>query len=158
MSFISLLIKKNIIDSDTAAVLEKKSADTGQSLELLLHDNGIKQEQILQAKAEFLGVDPYFLLDKTIPYEILNYIPEDSARHYKFIPLEIKEGVLYVGITDPDNIAARDALNFITAKNNIVYKLFLMSEEDYNRAVEMYKGLTGEVTQALTDLKRNLVI
>jgi type IV pilus assembly protein PilB len=154
MSFINLLIKKNIIDADTAKVLEKKSVETGQSLELLLHENGIKQEEILQAKAEYLGVEPYFLLDKTIPYEILSYIPEDSARHYKFIPVEIKEGVLYVGITDPDNIAARDALNFITAKNNIVYKLFLMSEEDYNRAIEMYKGLTGEVTQAITDFEK----
>lgn len=154
MSFISLLIKKNILDGETAQVLEKKSQDTGQSIDVLLREIGIKHDEILQAKAEYLNVDAYFLQDKTIPYEILSYIPEDSARHYKFIPLEVKSGVLHVGITDPDNIAARDALNFITAKNNIVYKLFLMSEEDYNRAVEMYKGLTGEVTQALTDFEK----
>lgn len=154
MSFISLLIKKNIIDAETADVLEKKAIDTKQSIDSLLRDNGVKHDDILQAKAEYLNVDAFFLQDKTIPYEVLNYIPEDSARHYKFVPLEVQAGVLHVGIIDPDNIAARDALNFITAKNNLVYKLFLMSEDDYNRAIEMYKGLTGEVTQALTDFEK----
>ncbi len=154
MSFINLLVKKNILDADTAGVLEKKAIDTNQSIETLLFEQGVSKHDILSAKAEYLNIDPYFLEDAVIPYEILNYIPEDSARHYKFIPLEVKEGVLHVGITDPDNIGARDALNFISAKNNIVYKLFLMSEEDYNRAIEMYKGLTGEVNQALTDFEK----
>ena len=154
MSFISLLVKKNILDSETAEVLEKKAVDTKQSLDSVLFEHGISHNDILRAKAEYLNIDAYFLEDKTIPYEILSYIPEDSARHYKFVPLEIKAGVLHIGITDPDNIGARDALNFITAKNNVTYKLFLMSEEDYNRAIEMYKGLTGEVNQALTDFEK----
>jgi len=154
MSFISLLVKKNILDADTASVLEKKAVDTNQSIDSILFEQGVSQHDILTAKAEYLNIDPYFLEDNVIPYEILNYIPEDSARHYKFVPIEVKEGVLHVGITDPDNIGARDALNFISAKNNVVYKLFLMSEEDYNRAIEMYKGLTGEVTQALTDFEK----
>ena len=154
MSFINLLVKKNILDEETAQVLEKKALDMNQNIDTVLFDHGISRTDILNAKAEYLNIEPYFLGEKTIPYEILNYIPEDSARHYKFVPLEIKAGVLHVGITDPDNIAARDALNFITAKSNIVYKLFLMSEEDYNRTIEMYKGLTGEVSAALTDFEK----
>lgn len=154
MSFINILVKKNILDDETAKVLEKKSLDTHQSLEFVIFEHGISHKDILNAKAEYLNIEPYFLEDRTIPYEILNYIPEDSARHYKFVPLEIKAGVLYIGITEPDNIGARDALNFITAKSSIVYKLFLISEEDYNRAMEMYKGLTGEVNQALTDFEK----
>jgi type IV pilus assembly protein PilB len=154
MSFISLLVQKNIIDTDTASVLEKKAVDTDQSIESLLFEQGVSHHDILATKAEYLHIDPYFLEDTVIPYEVLNYIPEDSARHYKFVPIEIKSGVLYIGIIDPNNIEARDALNFITTKNNITYKLFLMSEEDYNRAIEMYKGLTGEVNQALTDFEK----
>lgn len=154
MSFLNLLVKKNIIDQDTLTVLEKKTQDLGQSIEAVLREYGIKNADILQAKAEYLNLDPYFLEDKNIPYEVLNYVPEDSARHYKFIPLEVKNGVLYIGICDPDNIEAKDALNFITAKSGLTYKLFLITEEDFNRAVEMYKGLTGEVNQALTDFEK----
>lgn len=154
MSFLNLLVKKNILDEDTVKVLEKKAQESNQSIEAILREHGVKHNEILKAKAEFLNVDPYFLEDKNIPYEILNYIPEDSARHYGFIPLEMKSGVLSIGITDPDNIEARDALNFITAKSNITYKLFLLSEEDFGRGIEMYKGLTGEVTQALSDFEK----
>ncbi len=154
MSFLNLLIKKNILDEDTVKALEEKSKETGENIETVLRNHGVKLTDILNAKAEYLNVDPYYLEDKTIPYEILNYIPEDSARHYKFIPLEVKGGVLSIGITDPDNIEARDALNFITAKNNITYKLYLLSEEDFGRGIEMYKGLTGEVTQALSDFEK----
>lgn len=154
MSFLNLLVKKNILDEDTVAILEKKAQDSKKSIESVLRDHGIKHNDILKAKAEFLNIEPYYLEDKTIDYEILNYIPEDSARHYGFIPLEVKAGVLSIGITDPENIEARDALNFITSKSNITYKLFLLSEEDFGRGIDMYKGLTGEVTRALTDFEK----
>lgn len=154
MSFASVLVKKNILDKDTLEALEKKAVELGQSIEFALRDYGVKSSDILQAKAEFLNLEPYFLEDKAIPYEILNYIPEDSARHYQVIPLEVKSGVLFVGLVDPDNIQARDALNFITAKSGISYKIYLISEEDFNRGIEMYRGLTGEVNQALSDFEK----
>ncbi len=154
MSFTNLLVKNNIIDQETLDVLVKKAADLGQSIDVVLRDYGIKSNDILQAKATYLNLEPYYIEDKNIPYEILNYIPEDSARHYQIVPLEIKAGVLSVGLVDPDNIQVRDAINFITSKNGLTYKLFLISEEDFNRALEMYKGLTGEVNQALTDFEK----
>jgi hypothetical protein len=104
MSYINLLIKNNIIDQDTANVLEKKALDTNQSLDSVLREHGLKSVDILKAKAEYLNIEPYYIGDADIPFEILNYIPEDSARHYKIIPVSITSGVLNVGIYDPDNI------------------------------------------------------
>lgn len=154
MSYLNLLIKNNIIDQDTADVLEKKSIDTNQSLDSVLREYGLKSVDILKAKSEYLNIEPYYIGDNDIPFEILNYIPEDSARHYKIIPIGITNGVLNVGIYDPDNIQAIDALNFISSKNNITYKLFLISEEDFNRSLGMYNGLTGEVHEALTNFEK----
>ena len=154
MSYINLLIKNNIIDQDTANVLEKKVEETKQSLDAVLREYGIKSIDILKAKSEFLNIEPYYIGDKDIPFEILNYIPEDSARHYKIVPLSIVKGVLNVGIYDPDNIEAIDALNFISSKNNITYKLYLISEEDFNRSLTMYRGLTGEVHDALGNFEK----
>ncbi len=154
MSYINILIKNNIIDQDTANVLEQKSIETNQSLDSVLRDQGLKSVDILKAKSEYLNIEPYYLGDNDIPFEILNYIPEDSARHYKIIPIGILNGILNVGIYDPDNIQAIDALNFISSKNNITYKLFLISEEDFNRSLNMYQGLTGEVHEALTNFEK----
>ena len=154
MSYINLLIKNNILDQETAHVLEQKAIDTNQSLDSVLRDQGIKSVDILKAKSEYLNIEPYYLGDKDIAFEVLNYIPEDSARHYKIIPISIAAGVLNIGIEDPDNIQAIDALNFIASKNNITYKLFLISEEDFNRSLTMYKGLTGEVHEALDNFEK----
>ena len=98
MSYINLLVKNNKLDQDTANVLEQKSIDTKQSLDSVLRDHGLKSVDILKAKSEYLNIEPYYLGDNDIPYEILNYIPEDSARHYKIIPISVSNGILNVGI------------------------------------------------------------
>jgi type IV pilus assembly protein PilB len=72
------------------------------------------------------------------------------------IPLAVKDGILEVGMVDPENLEARDALNFISSKNNLPFKLFLITEKDFEKAVESYKGLSGEVTKALTELEDDL--
>jgi len=81
-----------------------------------------------------------------------NLVPEESARHYKFVPIDFKDGVLEVGLTDSNNLEALDALHFISAKNGIPYKIFLISEADFNKVIGMYEGFSGVVSQALEDL------
>ena len=49
-----------------------------------------------------LGVPTRSLGDSKIPYDILHYIPQESAEHYRLAPLSIVEGVLEVGMVDPD--------------------------------------------------------
>jgi type IV pilus assembly protein PilB len=93
------------------------------------------------------------LQDAKIPYDVLRYIPEESAEHYRIAPLAIEEGVLAVGIVDPDNISAIDALNFITRKTGMPFKIYRISQADHDRVIEMYKGIGGEVDRALTDLE-----
>ncbi|MFA5987609.1 MAG: GspE/PulE family protein [Candidatus Paceibacterota bacterium] len=86
--------------------------------------------------------------------EVLKYVPEESAAYYKFVPLAIKDGVLEVGLVDPDRIEARDAIAFIASKHGVPFRIFLISEEDFIAVLESYKGITGEVEKALGVLKR----
>ena len=90
--------------------------------------------------------------DEQPGFDVLKYIPEESALHYRFVPLDMKDGVLEVGLVDADNIAARDAVSFITSRLNLPYKFFVISEEDFTRVVSGYKGLSGTVTRALEEL------
>ena len=96
------------------------------------------------------------LKDFNISGKVLEYIPQDSAEHYRVVPLAVKDGVLEVGAVDPNDLDARDALNFISARIGIPYKLFLISEEDFKEAIDKYEGLSGEVTKALTELDSEL--
>ena len=92
------------------------------------------------------------ITDSKIPYEVLRYIPEESAAHYQIAPLGVVEGVLEVGMTDPDNIHGVDALNFISRATGMPFKIFRITAEDLQHVLSMYRGLGGEVDRAVTDL------
>src|SRR3989338_10701318 len=91
--------------------------------------------------------------DTKVPYEVLKYIPEESAAHYALVPLGVAEGVLEVGLVDPDNMDAIDALNFIARTSGMPFKIFRVAREDFDKVLAMYRGLGGEVERAVSDLE-----
>ena len=157
MSVVDILLNKNLISQDDIREIKKRTGD-GESLDQILVEMGVHSEDILEARGEFLNIPIKSLGDANVPFEALDYIPEESATHYKFVPIGIKDGTLEVGIVDPDNIEARDALNFIASKSSIPYKIYLISGTDYTKVIELYKGIGGEVSKALSELETVLSI
>jgi len=156
MAILDLLIEKGIIKKDDAKFAEKKAQETGDSVEKILEEMGVPQETTLRIKGEYYNIPIISLSNQNIPLSVLKYISEDAVTHYKIAPLFLKEGILEVGVVDPDNMEARDALIFITGKLNLPFKIFLISENDFNKVLESYKGLSGEVTKALSELETDL--
>lgn len=94
--------------------------------------------------------------DIDVSGKVLEYIPQESAEHYRVVPIGVKDGVLEIGMTNPNDLEARDALNFISARIGMPYKLFLLSENDFSLILDKYKGLSGEVTKALSELESEI--
>ncbi len=151
-----LVSKRLISEADIKDIL-KKASDRAVEVTEILPEYGVPQEAILESRASRYNV-PVKILDKNmrVPYNILEYIPEESARNYKFVPLGIKDGALEIGMVDPSNLEALDALNFIMRKVAMPHKIYLISETDLNRVLEMYHSLSGEVDEALTELETEL--
>ncbi len=158
MSVIDILVSKNKLDSDLAKEISKKISSGEESLDELLIKAKVNAEDILNAKGEFLGIPTRSLGQNSIAPDVLEHIAEESASHYQIAPLSIVDGVLEVGIVDPDNIEARDALSFIASKHGMPYKIFLISRSDFDKVMEMYKGLTAEVSRALSELETVLSV
>ncbi len=156
MSVLDILVDKKVIDKKGAASVSEESRMTGATIDEILKKKGVSASDILAAKGDALGVPVRSLKDQPIPFEILKFIPEESANHYRFIPIDVKDSVLEVGVVDPDDIEARDALNFIATKVNMPFKIFLISGEDFQQALALYKGLSGEVTKALSELETDI--
>lgn len=153
INLLPLLQNKGLVDAKGAEEAISESQESGRSIEDVLQSRGISEEDILRAKGEYWDVPVRSLKNVTVPYEILQYIPEESAKHYQVVPLALVDNVLEVGIVDPDNIDALDALNFISTKQGIPFKVFLINEHDYKKVLEMYQGLSSEVGRALTELR-----
>jgi type IV pilus assembly protein PilB len=156
MSILDLLAEKKVINKADVAGFQAEADSTGQSLEQVLISHGVQPQDILKAKGEELDIPTRVLKSAEITGKILEYVPQESAEHYHILPLGVKSGVLEVGIVDPDDIEARDALNFISSKAGMPYKVFLISQDDFEKGLSAYKGLTSEVSHALSELDTEL--
>jgi len=107
----------------------------------------------VQRAGTTIGAPVRELGDEKVPYDVLRYIPEESAAHYKLAPLAVKEGILEIGMVDPDDIHGLDALNFIARSTGMPFKVFQISSASFERILQMYRGLGGEVDRAIVDLE-----
>lgn len=154
MNFFEFLIEKKVISKDDVASIKEDLKKVSFESALLAH--GLSDLDVLSLRGEYYNIPILKIEEGAVPFDVLKYIPEESAMHYKFVPVNIKDGFLEVGLVDPDNIEARDALNFIAEKVNMPFKAFLITENDFKRVLDVYKGLSGEVTKALTELDGEL--
>lgn len=156
MSILDVLESKNAISHKDAQSIKEQAKTSGRKIEEILAENGFKEEVILAAYGDYYKIPARKIEEKDISFSLLKHIPEESATHYKFVPIGLKDNVLEIGIVDPGNIEARDALNFIASKLNIPYKIFLISNTDFDNIIKAYKGLSGEVTKVLSELETEL--
>jgi type IV pilus assembly protein PilB len=156
MSFLEELAKKGLIStnqiSDVKARAEQKY---NGDLDKALIEGGVAEEKILEVKGEYLNIPIKHINPEGMSFNALKYISEDSATHYKFVPIELKDGVLEVGVTNPESMEAMDALQFISTKIGIPFKVFLISKSDYESIMGTYKGINSEVEEALDELNQN---
>jgi type IV pilus assembly protein PilB len=156
MNVLSFLVEKGLISEQEVSAIEEDVTTSGDQLEVVLAKHGISIEELLALKSEQFSIPMRKLAGVQIPFDVLQFVPEESAKHYKIVPIAIEEGVLSVGIVDPDNIEALDALNFISGKIGLPFKVFLISQADFELVMKMYKGLSGEVGKALSELETEL--
>ena len=114
---------------------------------------GIPEEKF-EIKGEYLNLPIKNVNIEDISFDVLRYISEDSATHYHFAPIELKDGVLE-GRNGSENIQAMDALQFISTKIGIPFKVFLISKSDYESILGTYKGLGSQVEEALKELNQD---
>jgi len=156
MSFLEELakegaIKKSQIGEIKSRAQEKYEGDIDQAL----IESGVKEEKILKAKGKYLQMPVRKVNGEEVSFDVLKYISEDSAVHYRFVPIELREGILEVGVTNGEDVQALDALQFISTKLGIPFKIFLISKSDYETIMGAYKGISSQVGEALSELDQD---
>ncbi len=157
-SLLKGLVDSGVLSKEDASTVQKTATANNTPLGDVLREVGVSKESILAAKAANSGAPARMLTDTQVPFAILNHIPEESASHYSMVPLGVVDGVLEVGMTDPSNIEAIDALNFLTRKKGLPFKVFQISDEDLAAVLTMYNSLGGEVGRALSELETELTV
>ncbi|MBI2640469.1 MAG: type II/IV secretion system protein [Candidatus Sungbacteria bacterium] len=153
-SLIDILISQNILDLAKSALVRKEAKDKKVPVEEILYQYGVTEEDVAAAKSELTGYPTKFLRGLNVSFEALRDIPEESARHYKMIPLGRNEGYLEIGMLFPDDVSAQEALKFIAARANLPSRIFVITPSDLENVLGEYRSLSGEVTKALGEFEK----
>ena len=150
MNLLGLLVDKGLLPVKERAAVEAEVAKNRPLADVLAEHNVSLTDALAEAGKAY-GLPVRTLGDPPADEAVFQYIPIDSARHYGFVPLAMADGALEIGITDPDNIEALDALQFISGKIGIPYKIFLITEQDFDRVIDTYQNISGEIGRALSE-------
>jgi len=156
-----VLVDKGLIDIKVSEEISLKQVKTGETEEEIIRSMRlVTEEQLTEAKSEFIRV-PYVDLDSIgFAPEALSMVPESVAEKYKVVPygLDTKEKVLMVTMVNPLDL---ETIEFLEKKTGLSVKVAMSTEKQIVAFIkEKYlreKGITSEVTKALDERKKDEV-
>ncbi len=98
----------------------------------ILKGKKITADEIMQVRSVLYGLPVY---QKEIPdnKELTKYISVLQSKQFLAVPLELTDGVLSVGIVDPEHGNALDSLQFLFGTDHQAYKVFLISYDAFKK-------------------------
>ena len=151
------LVKEGTIDKKEAKSLEEKIKNSGKREEEVLLAEGVVPEDVLfDLKSRELKVPIKEPSLTDVSAEVLKFIPEDSAKFYKMVPIGKEGKTLEVGMVYPEDLKSREALKFLSHRQKLSYRVFLITPSYHEKVLKKYRTLRKEVGQALEELKEEV--
>lgn len=156
-----LLISKGLLSKEQLMVAIAKQAITGTLLgETLTKLGFVSSMEMGHVLAEQAGIEFIDLSRHVISDEALKLVPRETAEATGFFPLDIQEGVLSIGMTNPNNIHAIDIATRLSGKAPKVY--MVDPETFYEMLEKAYFFLKHPIHQSIeaiiNDLKKGASI
>ena len=147
---LGVLVSKGLIDKDTSRRIQKESELSHRSAEDVMHEERVVEDAVVaKAKGEALNI-PYRAVDaSSIPQELLDMVPEATARNYGVVPLEKNDDLLLVGMVSPDDPQAQEAARFIARKIRVNLGAYVISYGDLQNVLRRYSPYKNEITAAV---------
>ncbi|MEJ0021788.1 MAG: GspE/PulE family protein [Candidatus Doudnabacteria bacterium] len=153
LSFENFLLEKGFITKDNLIKARAESTTAHRNLfDYLVSERYISEEDLTKARGLFFNVPYVDLRNKTIPKEVIDITSKEAVSNYKFMPFELTDNVLKVALTDPTNLAALEALEFLSQKNKYRVELYITSYNSFQTVFRKSGSITKEVTQALEEV------
>ncbi|MFC1708646.1 type II secretion system ATPase GspE [Candidatus Omnitrophota bacterium] len=147
---IDILVKKGILNQGQADKAMNEAKRTGMPLEKALEKLGfISEKEIVQLKADSLGVPFIDLSDYLIDSEVINLVPEQTAKKCKAVPLFKIGDTLTVAMVDPLDVSVIDEIRKKSKAGAI--ETVLSTEEMINRVIDQYYGTIGNAEELIKE-------
>lgn len=136
-------------------IAESENKDFGR---VLIEKNIISDKDLLTVESNLYRL-PIVELDKTeLNKDALKEIAEDIVNFYKIAPFAKEGNTLMVGMINPEDVGALEALKFIAEDKGYALEKYVLSYKDFDSIVRQYRTLTGEVGKALESLAEDMEV
>ena len=95
-------------------LLEQQKKEGARLIKLIVDKAYVSEQDLAVSMGRVLNVPPINLARVTIPPEIVELLPRDTAHSYKVVPVSRLEGKLFLAMADPLNVLAIDDVKRIT--------------------------------------------
>lgn len=147
------LLREKLITEELSEKLLRESSLAGKTVEELIVDRRIvPEEQLGAAKAKMLNIPFKQLQASDVPDEILKLVPIETVRTYKVIPISKADDLLVMGMLNPDDTKAQEAVKFIAKQLKINLGVYLIAQSFLESILRRYSPYQNEVDLAVKSL------
>lgn len=147
---IDKLIADNLLDEEIGRKLLQEASFTKRDVGEIIHERKlISEKKLLEEKSKILKI-PYVEIDpKDISDNLLKLLPEQTVRNFKVAPISKDGDMLVVGMVNPDDGKAQEALKFIAQQNRLNLGIYLVSLEFWEEILRRYSPYRSDITAAV---------
>jgi type IV pilus assembly protein PilB len=147
---IEVLTQGGRLTAAQAQEAEASAASSGREIgQVLIEGKLVDEETLVRARGTVLGLAYVDLQNKEIPPQILNLIPRQVAENTKTVAFERVDSVVHVGIAEPGDLAATQAIDYLAQTSGFRTRYFVISGASYRHAMKRYDAFGKDVAKAL---------
>ncbi|MFA6593707.1 MAG: GspE/PulE family protein [Candidatus Buchananbacteria bacterium] len=139
------LVNPSILDEALSAANKGKRTIE----EELTERNVFNRDELLKIKGGIFNLPVADLAVSQIKPEILNLLSQKVAENYKAIVFAQKDKQVSIGLVDPGDFMANEAIEFWAKTSGFQISYFVILLEDFRRFIKNYSGFTKEIGTAL---------
>ncbi len=147
------LIRQGLMNKKDSKAYEdlarKEDKELGQ---ILIEKDVVTSANLLQIKSQLYHLPIVKLEEVQIDNNALKEVSEDIVAFYKIAPFAREGNVLKVGVLNPEDIDALEALKFIASGRGFTIDKYVMDYKDFESVLRGYRSLSAEVGKALESL------
>jgi type IV pilus assembly protein PilB len=151
--FGQVLIDLGFIDEDQLWDILEEAKSSGQPTGQVAVARGlINEDQLLSALADQQGLKVVNLEDIKVTPEATTLVPETMASVYKILPLNFRDNILTIALSEPSNLAALDDLrNFLGVKE--VVAMVASPKAIAEASAKAYAGKEESIVDIIKELE-----
>ncbi|HNP75385.1 MAG TPA: ATPase, T2SS/T4P/T4SS family [bacterium] len=149
------LLEKNLVPPNKIEVVAERMLKSGRTIEQeLIKEKIFSPQQFNELKAVVFGLPAMDLSEIEIDPKVLNLIPQKVAQNYQVVIFgKTDDNIIKVGMVNPDDFKAHEAINFLASQNGLVANYYSVSEDDFLNMMNRYSGFKKEIGKAMESAK-----